>query len=149
MLKITSKGRYGTRLMLRLALHYGEGPMLLKQIGEIEGISVRFLEQIVPALKTTQLIRSTRGAKGGYALAKAPAEISLRTIIEALEGPIVTADCITVAELCGKSNSCVTREIWRELGDNIASTLDSYTLEDMVNMHRQRNIEASIGSQLS
>jgi len=103
----------------------------------------------VPALKTTQLIRSTRGAKGGYALAKAPAEISLRTIIEALEGPIVTADCITVAELCGKSISCVTREIWRELGDNIASTLDSYTLEDMANMHRQRNIEASSGSQLS
>ena len=125
--------------MLQLALRYGDGPVLLRTIGTIEGISVRYLEQIVPALKVAQLVNSTRGAYGGYSLARKPAEITLGEIIEALEGPVVPADCINMLEICERSSRCVTRQIWKELGENISQTLDSYTLKDIVDMHRDHH----------
>jgi len=139
MLRISSKGRYGTRLMLQLALRYGDGPVLLRKIGTIEDLSVRYLEQIVPALKKAQLVNSTRGAHGGYRLARKPDEITLGEIIEALEGPVVPANCINILEICERSAHCVTRQIWKELGEKMSQTLNSYTLQDIVDMHRNNH----------
>ena len=88
MIRISTKGRYGTRLMLELALNYGNGTMLLKEVAQSQDISVGYLEQIIPNLKAAGLINSSRGAHGGYELARPPEEINLKEIVEALEGPL-------------------------------------------------------------
>jgi Rrf2 family cysteine metabolism transcriptional repressor len=85
-MKLSTRGRYGVRMMLELALHYGEGPILLKDIAERQGISEKYLWQLINPLKTTGLVNSLRGAHGGYVLAKAPEAISLKAILQILEG---------------------------------------------------------------
>ena len=85
MMRLSTKGRYGTRLMLDLALHYGEGLVFLKDIAKREEISVGYLEHLIPPLKSAGLIKSSRGAHGGYSLAKEPSEINLREIVQVFE----------------------------------------------------------------
>lgn len=138
MMKLSTKGRYGARLMLDLALRYGNGPVLLKDIARREGISEKYLGQLVPALKTAGLINSSRGAHGGYMLAKAPQKITMKEIIQALEGPLSLAECIDAPRICRKVSSCVTRDIWEEMGEKMAAVLESNTLEDMVAKEKQK-----------
>ncbi len=138
MIRISTKGRYGTRLMLELALNYGEGIMLLKDIAKNQDISVGYLEQIIPNLKAAGLINSSRGAHGGYALARPPEEINLKEIVEALEGPLSLIECVNSPETCDRVKICVTRDIWGELGEKLDSTLESKTLYDLVGKHRTK-----------
>lgn len=138
MMRLSTKGRYGTRFMLQLTLKYGDGPILLKDIGAEEGISVGYLEHLIPLLKSARLVNSTRGAHGGYTLSKAPSEINLKEIVEALEGSLAPSECINTPNVCKRANSCVSREIWKMLGENIAKTLESITLENMVEMLQKK-----------
>ncbi|RKY51326.1 MAG: hypothetical protein DRP89_09125 [Candidatus Neomarinimicrobiota bacterium] len=138
-MRLSTKGRYGTRLMLQLTLKYGDGPILLKDIGAKEGISVRYLEHLIPPLKSARLINSTRGAHGGYTLSKAPSEINLKEIVEALEGTLVPSECINAPSVCERASSCVSRNIWKMLGENIAQTLESITLENMLEMMQKKS----------
>jgi len=132
MIRISTKGKYGTRLMVQLAMNYGNGPMLLKDIAEKENLSVRYLEHLIPPLKSARLIHSIRGAHGGYTLAKAPAEITLKDIIRVLEGPLSPSECVESPGVCDRSGFCITRDIWAELEKTISATLAMYTLEDLV-----------------
>ncbi len=133
-MRLSTKGRYGVKAMFDLALHHGEGPVSLKNVAERQGISEHYLEQLISGLRKAGLVKSVRGAQGGYTLAKEPTKITVGDIIRVLEGPIAPVECVSEEdpELCQKADCCVTRGIWEKVRDSIAGVLDSITLEDMV-----------------
>ena len=135
-MKISTKGRYGTRALLDLALHKESEPILLKDIARRQDISLRYLEQIIPPLVTGGLIRSIRGARGGIVLAKDTREINVSDIIRILEGSIAPVECIDNPSMCERSVSCVTRDVWNELKEAIDNVLQSTTLQDLVERHK-------------
>ena len=137
-MKISAKIRYGARAMLELASHYGEGPIELKEIAKKENISIKYLEQVINPLRSNGLVKAIRGSKGGYSLAKPPSEICLYDVIETLEGPLKLIECLSDSKACQKVQSCVTREIWKEVSDAISKIFYSVTLEDMVNRKREK-----------
>ncbi|TET07756.1 Rrf2 family transcriptional regulator [Candidatus Aerophobetes bacterium] len=138
MMRISTKGRYGARLMLELALYYGKGPVSLKDIAKREEISEGYLEHLLPSLKAAGLVNSSRGAHGGYTLAKTPSKITLREVVQALEGPLSPAECVHTPNVCQRVRFCVTRDIWKKLGEKISQTLESVTLKDMVEMQKNK-----------
>lgn len=131
-MKLSTKGRYATRAMLDLALHFGEGPILVKDISNRQEVSDRYLEQILTPLKAGGLVRVVRGARGGFALAKPPSQIKLLEIIQLVEGSTAPVDCVDDLHICARSGNCVTREVWIELKQAIDNVLESMTLEDLV-----------------
>jgi len=128
-MRISTKTRYGVRLMLNLALAYGKGP---KFLNEIEAISEKYLGHIVAVLKSAGLITSFRGAKGGYALSRNPAKISLREIVEPLEGDMSIIERHGTGD--GKISQRVSNTVWAELSNVIQKTLESHNLEDLTRM---------------
>lgn len=137
-MKISTKIRYGTRAMLELACHYGEGPIELKEIAKRESISLKYLEQVIVPLRTAGLVKSVRGSKGGYSLAKPPSEICLNDLIEILEGPLNLIECLNDSKVCQKIPTCVTRDIWKEVSEAIQGIFHSVTLEDMVDRRKEK-----------
>ena len=137
-MKISTKIRYGARAMVELAIHYGEGPIELKEIANKENISPKYLEQVINPLRAGGLVKAVRGSKGGYSLAKPPSEICLYDVIETLEGPLNLLECLGDSKVCPKVPSCVTRDIWKEVSDAISKIFYSVTLEDMVNRKREK-----------
>jgi Rrf2 family protein len=137
-MKLSTRGRYGVRLMLELALHYGEGPILLKDIAGRQGISEKYLWQLINPLKTTGLVNSLRGAHGGYVLGKPPEAISLKAILQILEGPLCLVDCVDNPALCERSLSCISRDIWGEASKNMQQTLEDTTLAAMVERQKDK-----------
>ena len=137
-MKLSTRGRYGVRLMLDLALHYGEGPILLKDIAERQGISEKYLWQLINPLKTTGLVNSLRGAHGGYVLGKSPEAISIKAILQVLEGSLCLVDCVDNPALCERSLSCISRDIWGEASKNMQQTLEDTTLAAMVERQKEK-----------
>ena len=131
-MKMSTKGRYGSRAMVDLALHYNEGPISLKAISERQNISVRYLENIMTSLVAKGIINSTRGKKGGFTLARPPKEVLLGEIIAAVEGSISPVKCADDPKTCRRSDFCETRYVWVEMKDAMNAILDSTTLQDMV-----------------
>jgi Rrf2 family protein len=124
--------------MLELASHYGEGPIELKEIAKKENISLKYLEQVIIPLRSAGLVKSVRGSKGGYSLAKSPSGIFLNDLVEILEGPVDLIECLRDPRACQKSSSCVTRDIWKEVSEAIYRIFHSVTLEEMVNRKREK-----------
>ncbi len=137
-MKLSTRGRYGVRLMLDLALHYGEGPVLLKDIAERQGISEKYLWQLINPLKTTGLVNSLRGAHGGYVLGKPPETISLKAILQILEGPLCLVDCVDNPSLCERAPSCISRDIWGEASKTMQQTLEDTTLAAMMERQKEK-----------
>lgn len=133
-MKLSTKGRYGLRAMLDIALKQENGPVTSHTVAVSQGISERYLEQLLIPLKQAGLVKSIRGSQGGYTLARKPAQITVGDIIRVLEGPIAPVDCVNelYPEECERLNNCVTRRIWSRIRDSITEILDSYTLEDLV-----------------
>ncbi|MBL7084618.1 MAG: Rrf2 family transcriptional regulator [Candidatus Omnitrophica bacterium] len=138
-MKLSTKGRYGTRLMLDLALRYGNGPILLRDIAGRQEISEKYLGQLVTPLKVAGLINSIRGAHGGYMLAKEPSEITLKEVIQSLEGSLSLSECIDVPRVCQRVSSCVTRDILEEMSEKMIGVLESTTLQDMISREKQKS----------
>jgi len=136
--KLSTKGQYGARAMLDLALHYGEGPVLLKDIAKRQQISERYLEHLMVSLKAAGLIRSMRGARGGFTLAGPPSQIRLSEIIEAMEGSVVLVECVDAPDVCSRADHCVTRDIWAEMNKAMGDVLDSTTLADLAQRQREK-----------
>jgi Rrf2 family protein len=143
-MKISTKIRYGTRAMLELACHYGKGPIELREIAKREEISLKYLEQVIVPLRTAGLVKSARGSKGGYSLAKHPSEIYLKDLVETLDGPLNLIECLRDPKVCQKVPNCITRDIWQEVSEAIEGIFHSVTLEDMV--HRKKEKEARFPS---
>jgi Rrf2 family protein len=137
-MKLSTRGRYGVRMMLELALHYGEGPVLLKEIAGRQGISEKYLWQLINPLKTTGLVNSLRGAHGGYILGKPPEAISLKAILQILEGSLCLVDCVDNPSLCERSLSCISRDIWGEASKNMQQTLEDTTLAALVERQKEK-----------
>lgn len=131
-MKLSSRTRYGMRAILELAMEYGKEPLQIKMIADREDISNKYLEQLIAMLKAAGLVRSIRGPRGGYLLAKSPAEIQLKEVFTTLEGPMVPAECLEHPEFCPRCMDCVTRDIWQELQNAIDGVLESVTLADLV-----------------
>ena len=124
--------------MLELALLYGEGPVLLKDVASRQDIPTSYLENLMGALRAAGLIATVRGMHGGYYLAKPPSEIRLGQIIAALEGSVAPVDCVDDPKHCRRAESCVARDIWSEVKQAIEGVLESTTLEELVRRHREK-----------
>ncbi|MBD3183501.1 Rrf2 family transcriptional regulator [Candidatus Poribacteria bacterium] len=133
-MKLSTRARYGARLMLDLAIHYNKGQQLLKDIAQRQSVSDKYLWQLINPLKVAGLVSSTRGAHGGYNLAKKPSDITLREIIETLEGPLCIVECVDNPEICDKAEECVTIGIWEEASNRLKEFFESISLQDMVEM---------------
>lgn len=131
-MRVSTRGRYGTRLMVDLAQHFTDGPIPLAEIAKRQDLSAKYLEQLIILLKGAGLIRSARGRRGGYMLARKPEDISVGEIVETLEGRLAVVDCVTDPELCYRSPECPTREIWVGVTDVLKNQLFSLTLQDIL-----------------
>ncbi len=137
-MKLSTRGRYGTRALLELALHQADGPVLLKDIAQRQQIPLQYLEHLIPPLVAGGIVRSTRGARGGVSLAKLPDQIKLSEVIQLLEGSIAPADCIDDPGVGSRSGLCATRDIWGELKKAMDGVLESTTLQDLVERQRSK-----------
>jgi len=133
-LRLSTKGRYGVLAMVELALHYGQGPVSIKEISEKQKFSDSYMEQLFSTLKNSGLVRSLRGAHGGYVLARDPSDITVGDIIRALEGPIELAECINENDNydCVKSLECLTKGLWEDMRDSINDVIDHRSLQDLL-----------------
>ena len=131
-MKLSTRSRYGTRLMVDLAQHYNEGPVRLSDISGRQDISVKYLEQLIIPLKKNSLVRSTRGPKGGHMLASPPETITVADIVKVLEGRLDLTKCIEDPSSCERSATCLTRSLWEKATKAMICELEAITLEDMV-----------------
>ncbi len=131
-MKLSTKGRYGVKAMVDLALNYGTSPVSIKTISKRQNISEYYLEQLFSPLRKADLIKSIRGAQGGYVLNKEPKDIKISDIIYVLEGPIEVSDCVEGTS-CDNLQYCATRILWKKIQDSIDSVIKSVTLQDIVN----------------
>lgn len=130
-MKLSTKGRYGVKAMVDLAIHYGAQPISIKSISERQHISEYYLEQLFSSLRKSGLIKSIRGARGGYVLNRAPKEITVAEVMYVLEGPIEISDCLENVT-CTNIECCATRLLWERIKNSLDSVLKSTTLSDMV-----------------
>lgn len=138
-MRLSTRARYGTRFMLELALNFDKGNIFLKDIAKKEEISEKYLSQLVIPLKASGLISSSRGAHGGYRLAKPLSQITLKEIIQVLEGNLSLVECVKNPSVCSRVSKCVTRDIWEKLDGKISGVLNSFTLKDLVNLQNKVN----------
>jgi Rrf2 family protein len=130
--------------MLDLAINSGEGPVLVREIARRQGFSARYLEQLLLFLKIAGLVRATRGARGGFSLAKPPSEIKLSEIIQIMEGSMAPVECVDNAGVCSRADLCVTREIWGEMKQAMDRILESTTLQDLVERQKRKEQAAEV-----
>jgi len=135
-MKLSTKGRYGVRLMFDLAQHAGDGPVTLKDIAARQEISEKYLSNLIPLLKNAGFVHAVRGSQGGYTLARAPRDINLKDILVALEGPMCLVECTEKPLLCQRSGECLMRDVWSEVTGKMFEALESFTLEAL--MERQK-----------
>lgn len=135
-MKLSTKGRYGVRAMSELAAHYGGAPVSIKTISKEQNLSEYYLEQLFSPLRRANIIRSIRGAQGGYVLCKPPSEITVGDIMTILEGPIEIADCID-GYACDTEHSCATKFVWEKIKKSIDDVMNSVSLQDIVDNYEK------------
>lgn len=141
-MKISTKGRYALRFMLDLAQHESDGYIALKDVAERQNISKKYLEQIVPLLNKSGVLRTTRGYQGGYMLAKNPNEYTVGDILRITEGSLAPVTCLDdESNRCEKADSCMTLGIWQGLYKVITDYLDSITLQEIIDKNLQKEID--------
>ena len=139
-MKISTKGRYAVRLMLDLALNNTGEPIRLKDVAKRQGISDKYLEQIISVLNRAGFVKSVRGAQGGYYLRKRPEDYTMGMILRLTEGSLAPVSCIDEEDevKCDKQDSCVTVILWRKINDAISDVVDNTTLQDLVDWQREK-----------
>jgi Rrf2 family protein len=133
-MKLSTKSRYGTRLLVDMAQHADNGPLHLSDIAQRQGISVKYLEQIIIPLRKAGYLEGVRGPQGGYTLAKPPTEIRIGDVVALLEEGDVLVDCSADASVCERAGTCLTRFLWKEAAQAMFKKLNSYTLADLAAM---------------
>ncbi len=134
-MKLSTKGRYGLRAVLDLALNSTEEAVALSSIAERQNISISYLEQLIAKLRKAEIVKSTRGAKGGYVLARPAEEISVGEILRCLEGDLSPVDCAEIMggeSTCNASEICVTKFVWKRINDSINEAVDNLMLSELV-----------------
>jgi Rrf2 family protein len=133
-LKVSTRGRYGLRALIDLAVYENSGAISIREISERQQISEQYLEQLFASLRKAGIVKSVRGAHGGYLLNQLPGEITLKDILNVLEGPVAPADCVLADGNCELVGGCVAHDIWIEFTKKINEFLDSITLADLKKM---------------
>ena len=146
-MKISTKGRYALRLMLDVALNSNGSAVPLRDVAQRQEISDKYLEQIVTQLSRAGLVRSVRGAGGGYLLTRDPAEYTVGEILRTLEGNLAPVSCVDQDDVCrcGRADQCVTVEVWREIQAAVSSVVDHITLADLVERQRKKCSQGTQG----
>ena len=141
MVKVSTKGRYGLRVMIELASNFGRGPVGVKVIANNQDISGNYIHNLVNSLKSAGLLRAVRGPGGGIELVRDPSSINVYQVLEALEGPVELVDCVVNESGCDRINTCVTVSVWRQLTSTIKDVLSGITLaglaEDQRTIHEK------------
>lgn len=131
-MKLSTRPRYGMRALLDIATHSNNEPVKLKDIAQRQNVSLSYLEHIVGPLINGGILRSTRGPGGGVSLLRRPESIPLGEVVNLLEGPLSTSDCVIHPESCPRSGRCVTRSLWTEMAEAMDSVLRSKNLADLM-----------------
>ena len=137
-MKLSTRSRYGVRLMTRLAMNHATGAVLMKDISRLEGISEKYLGQIIIPLRMAGLVAGRRGAGGGYVLTRKPSAITVRDIVEVLEGDISLVPCVGDPRACTRMGACAATAMWQKLAADLARVLGSYTLKDLADEARRK-----------
>ena len=138
-MKLSTKGRYGVKAMVELAIHYGNTPLSIKNIALKQNISECYIEQLFAPLRKAKLIISIRGAQGGYVLSREPKKITIADIMDVLEGPIEISECID-NDNCDNIDCCATRTVWGKIKKSIDDVMSSITLQDIVDDYNKIKI---------
>jgi Rrf2 family protein len=138
---VSTKGRYALRMMIDIARNSGRGPISLREIGERQGVSAKYLEQLARLLYSAGLLIGSRGQGGGYTLAKPPEDILAGDIIRATEGTVAPVACLARTDVtCPRQSVCETNEFWTGLNDVITKYVDSFTLAKLVEMQKSDEV---------
>jgi Rrf2 family protein len=146
-MRISTRSRYGIRLMINLAVNYNKRHAFLKDIAREEEISEKYLSQIVIPLRREGLISASRGVHGGYTLAKSPKEITAKEVVEVLEGDLNLIECERDKDSCSRVSGCASRGLWAGLSKKISEYLSSVTIDDLLKIKQEKvseTIEYSI-----
>lgn len=135
-MKLSTRSRYGTRILVDLARHKNQGPVQISEISKRQDISVKYLEQLIRPLKQAKLVESVRGPKGGHLLAKKPEEISLGQVVRLFEGQTDLVECISNPEKCDMADDCQVRLAWKDATRVLYEKLDSTTIADLIEVNR-------------
>lgn len=138
-MKVSTKGRYGLRVLLDVAMNQARGPVILRDISQRQGISEKYLWQVINPLKGAGLVNAARGARGGYTLAKSPSAISVLDVVTIMEGPVNVVDCVEKPSACARSSACVVRGAWSEIEQRLREVMAKITLAEL--MQKQRDFE--------
>jgi len=139
-MKLSMRTRYGIRAILELAENHGKGPLQLKAIAEDQGISAKYLEQVMAVLKSAGIVRSIRGPNGGYVLTRRPGRIRVSECFNCLEGPLVTTECVVDKNLCARTADCIARQLWKDVENAVADLLGSMTLQSLIERTRKERV---------
>lgn len=143
-MKLSTRGRYGLKAVFELALHYGDGPIPLRDVASRQNLSESYLEQLFLSLRKDKIIESVRGAQGGYMLTKSPKEITVGEVLRCLEGNMSPAVCLEEEGVtCSQEEECITKYVWSEIKKSIDQVIDSITLQDMVEKSMLKSKEVS------
>ncbi len=136
-MQLSTKARYAARALVELALKYGQEPVKLKDIASGQDISLKYLEQVMFPLRISGYVKTHKGSKGGYVLARPPEEINMYDVIRTVEGSLSPVDCVDNPELCDRVDKCVTRRVWVGLKEAIYNELSNITLAELAEKQEQ------------
>ncbi|MEJ2156474.1 MAG: Rrf2 family transcriptional regulator [Desulfobacteraceae bacterium] len=131
-MKLSTRSRYGTRIVLELARHYGGSPTQVSEIARVQQIPVKYLEQLIRTLKQADLITSVRGSKGGHHLNEKPERITVGQIVRLFEGQTDLVGCVSAPDTCQRAEDCRVREVWIEATEAMYEKLDAITIADLL-----------------
>ncbi len=136
-MKISTKGRYGLRILLDIALYrVGDKPRMIREIASNQEISEKYISRLIIELRKTGLVKSVRGVNGGYTLTRKPEDINILDVLEIMEGPVAIVDCaISSGKVCRRKSQCPTQRMWAEINQKIRNAFAAYTLKDLVELY--------------
>lgn len=137
-MKLSTKGRYGTRAMIDIALYKESGSTLLKDIASRQGISLKYLDHILSSLRKAGLIKNVRGKGGGYSLTRPAAQITLCEIIEAVEGTLAPVECVDNPDYCKKTSTCSAHDVWVKVRESIEDVLRNTSLQNLTESQEKK-----------
>ncbi len=138
-MKLTTRGHYGIRALLDLALNYNNGVVQLGDIAKRQEISARYLERIMHSFVTAGFVHSMRGYNGGFRLAREPKEIKVLDIIQTVEGSVSLVSCLDNPDMCKRIKTCAVHDVWKKVNKEMVKTLEKITLQSIVDIHKRKN----------
>ena len=136
-MKISTKGRYGLRILLDIAMYrVSDKPRLIREIAQNQEISEKYISRLIIELRKANFVKSIRGINGGYTLARNPEEINILEVLEMMEGPIAIVECAqSNKKVCNREAACPARQMWTQINQKIRETVAQYTLKDLIDLY--------------